>query len=68
MNAERRIQCLVAGDANLDLLLEGEDPPIPCTEVLAKRMQLVLGGSSSITASNTRIARRSYSLRRRRRR
>lgn len=44
--------CLVAGDANVDLLVEGKDPLEPDTERLASDLNLVLGGSSAITAFN----------------
>ena len=44
--------CLVAGDANADLLLEGAASLQPGPEILATRMNLVLGGSSTITAFN----------------
>ena len=53
--------CLVAGEANLDLLMEGSAELERGTEKLANSMDLVLGGSSSITAYNlacmgTRVA------------
>jgi sugar/nucleoside kinase (ribokinase family) len=44
--------CLVAGDANVDLLMDGVIALEPGTEKLAKGMHLVLGGSSAITAFN----------------
>jgi len=44
--------CLVAGEANIDLLMEGITELELGTEKLAERMDLVLGGSSSITAFN----------------
>lgn len=44
--------CLVAGDANADLLVEGSDPLEPGVERLASDLNLVLGGSSAITAFN----------------
>ena len=55
------IDCLVAGEANVDLLMEGSSELEAGKEKLANRMDLVLGGSSSITAYNlaclgTRVA------------
>lgn len=44
--------CLVAGDTNVDLLVEGAAALEPGTEKLASDCNLVLGGSSSITAFN----------------
>ena len=44
--------CLVAGDANVDLLMNGVIALQPGTEKLAQGMNLVLGGSSAITAFN----------------
>ena len=44
--------CLVAGDANVDLLVEGVVDLEVGTEKLASRLELVLGGSSAITAYN----------------
>ena len=44
--------CLVAGDANVDLLVEGVLSLDIGTEKLASDMNLLLGGSSSITAFN----------------
>jgi sugar/nucleoside kinase (ribokinase family) len=44
--------CLVAGDANVDLLTDGVIALEPRTEKLARGMNLVLGGSSAITAFN----------------
>jgi sugar/nucleoside kinase (ribokinase family) len=44
--------CLVAGDANVDLLMDGVIALEPGTEKLAHGMNLVLGGSSAITAFN----------------
>lgn len=52
MSPSRRLDCLVAGDANLDLLLNGTVHLEPGTEKLASSMRLTLGGSSSITAHN----------------
>ncbi len=43
---------LIAGDANVDLLLHDAPPLELDTEKLAKGMDLTLGGSSSITAFN----------------
>jgi len=47
-----RFDCLVAGDANADVLMEGETALREGREILARRMNLVLGGSSAITAFN----------------
>ncbi len=44
--------CLVAGDANVDLLVEGVVDVEIGTEKLATGLDLVLGGSSAITAFN----------------
>jgi sugar/nucleoside kinase (ribokinase family) len=44
--------CLVAGDANVDLLVDGVIALEPGTEKLASDLNLVLGGSSAITAFN----------------
>lgn len=44
--------CLVAGDANIDLLVEGVIALEPGTEKWATDFNLVLGGSSAITAFN----------------
>ena len=47
------LDCIVAGDVNVDRkLLEGVMELEPGTEKLATRMDLVLGGSSGITAFN----------------
>jgi sugar/nucleoside kinase (ribokinase family) len=48
----RRFDCLVAGDANVDLLVEGPLDLEPGTEKQASDVNLVLGGSSAITAFN----------------
>jgi sugar/nucleoside kinase (ribokinase family) len=47
-----KLDCLVAGDANMDLLLDGVIRLEPGKEKLAQTMQLMLGGSSAITAYN----------------
>jgi len=52
MSRSGRLDCLVAGDANLDLLLNGTVHLEPGTEKIASSMRLTLGGSSSITAHN----------------
>ena len=52
MKSRRRLDCLVAGDANLDLMIDGVIELTPGTEKLAQSMELVLGGSSSVTAFN----------------
>ena len=44
--------CLVTGDANVDLLVEGVTILETGTERLASNLTLVLGGSSAITAFN----------------
>jgi sugar/nucleoside kinase (ribokinase family) len=48
----RRLDCLVAGDANADLLIDGIAKLEFDKEKLATGMNLVLGGSSSIFAFN----------------
>jgi sugar/nucleoside kinase (ribokinase family) len=48
----RRLDCLVAGDANADLLIDGIAKLEFDKEKLATDMNLVLGGSSSIFAFN----------------
>ncbi len=52
MSRSRRLDCLVAGDANLDLLLNGTVHLEPGTEQIASSMRLTLGGSNSITSHN----------------
>jgi sugar/nucleoside kinase (ribokinase family) len=52
MKADRPLDCLVAGDANADLLVDGIARLEFEKEKLAKDMNLVLGGSSSIFAFN----------------
>jgi sugar/nucleoside kinase (ribokinase family) len=47
-----KFDCLVAGDANVDLLVDGVIELQPGTEKLASGLDLVLGGSSAITAFN----------------
>lgn len=44
--------CLIAGEANVDLLVEGVLDLAPGKEQLASDVALVLGGSSAITAFN----------------
>jgi sugar/nucleoside kinase (ribokinase family) len=46
------LDCIVAGDSNLDLLMDGVIELEPGKEKQATRMKLLLGGSSSITAFN----------------
>lgn len=46
------VDCLVAGDANVDLLVEGLIELRVGTELLASDLNLVVGGSSAITAYN----------------
>lgn len=52
MKAKRSLDCLVAGEANADLLLDGVKRLEFDKEKLAQDMNLVLGGSSSIFAFN----------------
>lgn len=52
MKTDRRLDCLVAGDANADLLIDGIAQLDFDKEKLATAMNLVLGGSSSIFAFN----------------
>jgi sugar/nucleoside kinase (ribokinase family) len=52
MKADRPLDCLVAGDACADLLIDGIAVLEFEKEKLAKDMNLVLGGSSSIFAFN----------------
>jgi sugar/nucleoside kinase (ribokinase family) len=52
MKTRRTREVLIAGDANVDLLLHGAPPLELDTEKLATGMDLTLGGSSSITAFN----------------
>ena len=52
MKIKRPLDCLVAGDANADLLIEGITRLEFEKEKLATHMDLVLGGSSSIMAFN----------------
>jgi len=52
MTPDAPLDCLVAGEANVDLLMNGVVNLIPGEEQLAHGMDLVLGGSSAITAYN----------------
>ena len=52
MKTSRKRDILVAGDANVDLLIHGAPPLELDQEKLARGMDLTLGGSSSITAFN----------------
>jgi sugar/nucleoside kinase (ribokinase family) len=52
MKDKRGLDCIVAGDINVDLMIDGVIDLEVGTEKLASRMDLVLGGSSSITAHN----------------
>jgi sugar/nucleoside kinase (ribokinase family) len=52
MSSKQALDCIVAGDVNVDLLMEGVMELKTGTEKLASRMDLVLGGSSGITAFN----------------
>lgn len=49
---DERLDCLVAGDANVDLIVNGAPDVEYNAEKLAEKMELTLGGSSSITAYN----------------
>lgn len=49
---ERELECLVTGDANVDLIMSGVPRVEFDKELLAADMHLVLGGSSTITAFN----------------
>lgn len=52
MKTEARLDVIVAGEINVDLILR-EAPPLELDkELLAQDMDLILGGSSSITAFN----------------
>lgn len=48
----KKIDCFVAGEANIDLLIQSNAALEPGTEKLAQNLQLALGGSSAITAFN----------------
>jgi sugar/nucleoside kinase (ribokinase family) len=52
MKNDRMLDCIVAGDANVDLMIDGAPEPEFNTEKLAEGMDLVLGGSSAITVFN----------------
>jgi sugar/nucleoside kinase (ribokinase family) len=52
MRNNQTLDCIVAGDVNVDLLIEGVTQLEIDKEKLATRMDLVLGGSSGITAFN----------------
>ncbi len=52
MKTKRKRDILVAGDANVDLLIHGAPPLELDQEKLARGMDLTLGGSSSISAFN----------------
>jgi sugar/nucleoside kinase (ribokinase family) len=52
MRNNQTLDCIVAGDVNVDLLIEGVTELEIAKEKLATRMDLVLGGSSGITAFN----------------
>jgi sugar/nucleoside kinase (ribokinase family) len=52
MRNNQTLDCIVAGDVNVDLLIEGVTELEIDKEKLATRMDLVLGGSSGITAFN----------------
>jgi sugar/nucleoside kinase (ribokinase family) len=46
------VDCFVAGEANIDLLIQSTAAFEPGTEKLAQNLELALGGSSAITAFN----------------
>jgi sugar/nucleoside kinase (ribokinase family) len=50
--SDERLDCLVAGDVNADLIINGAPEVEYNAEKLAQGMELTLGGSSSITAYN----------------
>lgn len=52
MKSDKTLDCIVAGDANVDLMVNGAPEPEFNTEKLADGMDLVLGGSSAITVFN----------------
>lgn len=52
MRTDNRLDVIVAGDVNADLILSGVPPLEAGKEKLARDMDLTLGGSSSITAFN----------------
>ncbi len=52
MKPEKRLDCLVVGEAAVDLLIDGAADLEVGKEKLAQGMEFVLGGSSSITAYN----------------
>lgn len=52
MKRRTKLDCVVAGEANIDLLMDGVMQLEPGTERLVNRMDVVLGGSSGITAHN----------------
>jgi sugar/nucleoside kinase (ribokinase family) len=52
MRTDRKLDVIVAGDVNADLILTEVPPLEPGKEKLARDMELILGGSSSITAFN----------------
>jgi sugar/nucleoside kinase (ribokinase family) len=52
MRRKSKLDCVIAGEANIDLLMDGVLYLEPGTEKLVNRMDVVLGGSSGITAHN----------------
>lgn len=48
----KKVDCFVAGEANVDLLIQSKVALEPGKEKLAEDVQLALGGSSAITAFN----------------
>ncbi len=48
----KKVDCIVAGEANVDLMVQTTARLEPGKEKLAKNVQLALGGSSAITAFN----------------
>jgi sugar/nucleoside kinase (ribokinase family) len=52
MKTNKKLDCIVAGDVNVDLMVDGVIELEAGTERLANSMELTLGGSSGITAHN----------------
>lgn len=52
MKIRKVVDCFVAGEANIDLLIQSTAALEPGTEKLAQNLQIALGGSSAITAFN----------------
>ena len=54
MKNDRMLDCIVAGDANVDLMIDGAPEPEFNTEKLAEGMDLVLGGRARLRCSISR--------------